>query len=427
MVASDPENVGDKTRLICRVERVNVYGKWRRASGQVMVNLYPNEERPLPNLDYADQVRLDVVPYPPRDPTNPGQFSWKGYLARQSIYSCAYVNSSSQVHILKSKKGNVFLYAALKAKHYMIRSIARIIPEREATVLAGMVLGTYSYLPKEILNNFQRTGTLHLLAASGFNCFILVFLSMPVLKRIGIMPKYRNEIVIILVGMYLLMVGPKPSLIRASLMAFLLLIAPLLKRVPNNKTLFFVASTVILAANPAYLFDIGFQLSFLAVWALISVAPVIESILIRAKVISNNGKNKPKGRFVWLSKLSSEAAGAGVATASITLFTAPIVAYYFNYFSLVSLPANMVLALGVPVLFVVGLFAPVLALVPTAGAIIGSVGGIVTSAMLWVVDFLGSWEHAVVAVRSPGILAIAGYYLILQAVLSYARSKVAVR
>jgi competence protein ComEC len=427
VIASDPESNEDRIRLVCRVERVNVRGKWHKASGQIMVNLYPSPEDTLPTLDYGDQVRLEAVPYPPRDPTNPGQFSWRDYLARQSIYSCAYVNGSSQVHVIKSRKGNILLSAALKAKHYMVRSIARITPKREASVLTGMVLGTYSYLPKDTLYNFQRTGTLHLLAASGFNCYILLILSMPILKRTSIMPKYRNEFVIILVGMYLLMVGPKPSLIRASLMAFLLLMAPLVKRVPNTKTLFFVASTIILAFNPSYLFDIGFQLSFSAVWALISVAPVIESILTRTGVISKNDNKKQTGRFVWLSKLSSEAAGAGVATLSITLFTAPIVAYYFNYFSLVSLPANMALALGVPILFTVGLLSPALALIPVVGAIIGSIGGMVTHAMLWIVDFLGSWEHAVIAVRTPGLPAIVGYYMILHAVLSYARSRFAAR
>jgi competence protein ComEC len=453
VVASDPESGEERTRLVCRVTRVSIptsprpspsegerelanrggssglstlhsglsTSEWRTASGLVMVNIYSSE----PKLEYGDRVRISATPYPPRDPTNPGQFSWKDYLARQSIYSCAYVRSESQVCIMRSGRGNIFVSAALKAKHCIERSIARIVPAREASVMTGMVLGTYSYLPRETLANFGRTGTLHLLAASGYNCFILLFLATPVLKRVGILPKWRNIVVILLVTMYLLMVGPKPSLVRASLMAALILIAPLLRRSPNIRTLFFVTGIAVLATKPSYLFDIGFQLSFLAVWALISIAPVVESLLSRAGVLAQHSPGPIKGKSRWLRKISSELASAGIATASVTLFTAPAIAYYFNYFSLVSLPANVALALGVPLVFAGGLLAPAVANVPILGPAIGWMGATVTRAMLGIVDYLGSWEHSSVAVQSPGVLAIIGYYVVLYAALSYVRSRYA--
>ncbi|MCE5315683.1 MAG: ComEC/Rec2 family competence protein [Armatimonadota bacterium] len=421
-VASDPENGEGRTRLICKVARVKSGDEWVSACGQVMVNIYSDETALSPKLDYGDRVRIDTNAYPPQDPTNPGQFSWKGYLARQYIYSCAYVKNASQLHVIERGQGNILLLAALKSKHYIERSIAKITPEREASVMTGMVLGTYSYLPRETLANFGKTGTLHLLAASGYNCFILLFFATPILKLTGLMPKYRSAVVIFLLIMYMLMVGMKPSLIRASVMASAFLIAPLLKRVPSIKTVFFAAGFGILAINPSYLFDVGFQLSFLAVWALISISPVVESILVKAGVINQTPFKRRAG---LLQKISSEIAGAGVATLSVTLFTAPVIAYYFNYFSIVSLPANMALALGVPVVFAGGMLAPIVAPIPVVGTAVGWVGGKVTSAMLGIVDYLGSWHYSSVAIASPGVLAVVGYYIVLYAALSYVRSKVA--
>ncbi|MEN6356158.1 MAG: ComEC/Rec2 family competence protein [Armatimonadota bacterium] len=422
VVASDPETSEDKIRLICRVKRVQIHCEWRYASGLVMLNLYPGKDGNAPKLEYGDRVRISAVPYPPRDPTNPGQFSWRQYLARQNIYSCAYA-SASQVRILNGASGNIFVSAALRAKHYIVKSIYRITPEREASVIAGMVLGTYSYLPRQTLANFGKTGTMHLLAASGFNCYIILLLATPLLRRIKIMPKGRNIIIIILVIAYLFMVGPKPSLVRASLIAIFYMLAPLFKKTPNIRVLFFATGLVVLAINPSYLFDVGFQLSFLAVWALISIAPVVESLLAHAGLVPAKCKNQAS-RPAWLRKISTEIAGAGIATLSVTVFTAPVIAYYFNYFSLVSLPANMALALGVPLVFAAGMLAPVFAPIPIIGGLVGWLGTIVTKGMLAVVDYLGSWDHSSIAVSSPGLLAIAGYYLILYVALSYVRSDI---
>ncbi|MCE5200489.1 MAG: ComEC/Rec2 family competence protein [Armatimonadota bacterium] len=423
LVASDPETTADRVRVTCRVDSVKIGGRWKRASGRVLVNLYQNNDSPPPRLEYGDRIRVAAPAYPPRDPTNPGQFSWKDYLARQGIYSCAYVRSSDQVEVLAGNRGNALVRAALAAKDWIAGSIERISPKREASVIIGMVLGTYSYLPAETFKNFGRTGTLHLLAASGYNCFILLFLATPVLKLMRVTPKWRSCIILGLLFMYLLMVGAKPSLLRASIMSSLWLIGPLLRRVPNTRNLFFTAGLIVLAMGPEYLFDVGFQLSFLAVWALIYSAPIIEAALQAARPVKQDRKIKTGvlrvvGRFV-----SREAAAAGVATVTVTLFTAPVVACCFNYFSLVSIPANMALAIGVPVIFAVGIAAPVAAMLGPVGTAIGWIGGVVTHAMLGIVNYLGAWEHASVPVASPGSLAILGYYLMLYSALCYARSK----
>jgi competence protein ComEC len=308
-----------------------------------------------------------------------------------------------------------------------------------------MVLGTYSYLPKETFDNFARTGTLHLLAASGYNCFILLWLALPILKLIRLPAKLRNMVVILLLILYVMMVGTMPSLIRAAIMSGLWLLALPLGQVPNLRNLFFTAGLVTLAIRPSDLFDVGFQLSFAAVWALITSASLIQSALKMmgmydvpwaissagniqqvTKVLTSQSKftRRLKKRAIW-DWTKRELVSAAVATITVTLYTTPIVAYYFNNFSLVSLPANVALALSVPVVFAVGLISVAAANVPYIGVAVGFIGTKVTDFILAIVNYLGSSQYSAVTVATPDPLAIFGYYVLLFVGLSYLRSKYA--
>jgi competence protein ComEC len=290
-----------------------------------------------------------------------------------------------------------------------------------------MVLGTYAYLPAETFRNFSRTGTLHLLAASGYNCYILLFLATPIFKALRVTPRYTSILVILLIIVYVMMAGTMPSLMRAAIMSSLALLGAPLKRVPSAANSFFIAGLVLLAINPSELFDVGFQLSFLAIWSLIAVSPIIATMFRRAGLMAGDARRARTTRERILRKFAGGIAGTAVATIAVSLVTAPIIAYYFNYISLVSVPANAALEVGVPVVFAVGFISPLAAPVHWLGVIVGWVGTWTTRAMLATVDYFGSMTYSAVSVASPGILAIIGYYVILYGVVGYARARYAER
>jgi len=433
-VASDPDAREGRVRFAFRVDRARLPSGWARASGRVLVSVY--QERRFTSagpagfvpikarLEYGARLRITSSPYRPSEPTNPTGFSWKGYLARNEIYSCVTVRDLSSIRLLAADAGNPVVRAALGLRHVLTRSITRLYPPREASVIAGMVLGTYAYLPDTTLRSFSRTGTLHLLAASGYNCWVLVFLAAPLLRLIRIIPKWRGVCLILALIVYLLMVGDKPSLVRAAVMASLVLIARPLRRVPDTTALFFVAGLVILAVDPANLFDVGFQLSFLAVWGIIYVSPIIgASSLLNWSGLVVRDPAAPRVRPFVIRKLGGALGATAVATLAVTLVTAPVIAYYFNYLSFVSVPANMVVELGVPAVFAAGFACPVAVNIGCLAAAVGWIGTATTRAMLWVVDTLGALRWSAVSTQSPGTLAMLGYYLILFAVLQYVRAR----
>ncbi len=424
-VASDPEPDSDRLRFVLRARGARIGGQWRDVEGLVMTTVYRDAGSGPPLPEYGDRVRIRARLYPPMEPTNPGRFSWKAYLRRQGIHACATVRDQTGVTILRGEQGSRLVRAALAVRHTLANSIARVYGRHEAPVISGMVLGTYAYLSPDTFSDFSRTGTLHLLAASGFNCWLLLLLATPALKAVRVRPQYRGLAAIVLICGYVLVAGGKPSLVRAALMASLLLLASPLRRVGEVGNLFFAAMFVILLTEPADLFDVGFQLSFLAVLALVVVAPILYGIADRANRANAPALRRAGRTERWIRRRIADATSVVVSTIAISLVTGPAVAFYFNYVSLVSVPANLALATGVIGVFAAGLVAPLAAHLSTLAPAIGAVGTWLMQGMLGVVHGLGTLRHAAVSVSSPGPLAIAGYYVLLYTALSHLRSKYA--
>ena len=414
VIASDPDMRPYGLRAVLNVTRVKTHSDWHSATGSVMLNLYDCNKI---SIRYGDKVHISTYAYIPSEPTNPGEFSWKGYLARQGIYTCASVRNAHNIRIIKRNVGNPLISTACAVKHCISRSIAQIHPKREASVITGMALGTYAYLPRSTFSDFSRTGTLHILAASGFNCAVVLFAAVFILS-LSRMPKKWHWIgCMIFVLFYVLIVGAKASLIRAAIMTTLMLLATPLKRVPSARSILFTTGLIALMINPSDLFDVGFQLSYLAVWALIEVSPVI-SAFVKKYEVSSAGAKHPLLAGIWAKYVALPT----VATVAISLVTWPVTAYYFNYISLTSLPANIGVAAAAPIILCEGLLSVAAVHMGTAGMLIGDLGTLLTRAMLSVINALGSLRYSAISIQSPGPMAIAGYYLILGSVLYYVRS-----
>lgn len=426
-IAEDPDVREDKTRALIRVDSAVLAGRHTRLSGLVAANISGN----VNPVAYGDRVEITAHPYRPMPPTNPGQFSWKEYLEREGIRTCVSIKKPQDIRIYHNFSGNVVRQMAFICKDFFSDSVHKIIPRMEASVIAGMVLGTYSYLPEQTLDGFVRTGTLHLLAASGFNCAIIVIIASPVLTLLKVPPKPKTLIIIALITFYVMMIGAKPSLVRAAIMAGLWLLAVPLKRVPDIKNLFFIAIIVTLAIRPGDLYDVGFQLSYAAVWALITSASTIEAALSYFLAASKTRARQKKPSILALRTrqaanwAAGQASAAALATITVSLFTAPIVAYYFNYISLVSLPANILVAIGVEAVFIIGILAVPLAHVPYLCIALGFAGTWLTDGMLAIINFLSSGRYSAITVASPSILAVTGYYIVLLSLIGILRSKYA--
>jgi competence protein ComEC len=418
VVQADPEVRGRSARLAVAVNKVRVGRTWTPATGSVLVSQYITPEvTRLALPKYGDRVLFRGRITPPAEPTNPGDFSYRDYLARQRIYSVTYIRGRDELRVVGGGCRNPLVTLAGTIRDRVSTSLKRQMPSPESGIAAGMALGTYATLPDEIFDNFQRTGTLHLLAASGFNCAVIMLCAIYVFRRFRLLRRWAYSAAIPILILYMLVVGPKPSIVRATIMASLLALAYVFRRVSDPLNVLFAAALVILAWRPTDLFDVGFQLSFAAVLAIILAIPALQPWVKR---ISGSNISRPRSP---VEKISRWAAGnvteAVCATVAATLGTLPITAQYFNQVSLVSIPVNAAVAMLAPPVFVISLIAPATEVIPLVGQVVAFVDVALVRAMLLVVNDFGSLSWSSVSLTSPGPCGAAGYYVIVGAAIAH--------
>lgn len=155
---------------------------------------------------------------------------------------------------------------------------SRVLPEPEASLLAGIVLGSKRGLPPEFYQALQKTGTLHIVVASGYN--VSVVLGAIIFLLAGILPRVQALILgLAAIAVYSFMAGMEPAIVRAAVMGGLACLAKILGRPGDSLRLLVWAGGGMLLVNPLFIWDIGFQLSFLATLGIILLAPRLPQFL----------------------------------------------------------------------------------------------------------------------------------------------------
>jgi competence protein ComEC len=204
--------------------------------------------------------------------------------------------------------------------------LGRGMPEREAALARGFVLGEDEGIDAETIEDFRRSGLSHLLAVSGENVTLLALLAMPLLGMLGVPLRERLVWVLGAIAVYVPLTGAGPSIQRAGVMGAAGLLATLGGRRSSRLYALALAAAVTLAIDPGIAADVGWQLSFAAVIGiLILAAPLRRAIGARI------------GRGRWRRALAE-----GIAvTVAATLATAPLIAFHFGTLSTTTLVANV--------------------------------------------------------------------------------------
>ena len=425
-VASDPEPMGDRIRFVLRAGRARTYAGEYPASGRVMVTLYRPWHREVREREvpfYGEAVRIHGRLRGPQRPPNPALMDYEDYLARKRIY-CTLSAGLDEASVLQPAPRSIGWMAA-RFKAGLTSKALELFPPVHARLLLGILLGNYASLPPDVQAAFMRSGTMHLLAASGYNCGVITGIFGFLMRRLTTPRAAMHWLLIALLWGFALVAGPGPSIIRAAVMVTVFLGAYLLWRAPDTFNLVLFACLVILGASPLSLYDVGFQLSFAAVLAIVLMLPLIRPRAQAWMAPTWQRGQKPPGRIArWMLWAGAATIGAVLLSIAATLGTWPITAYYFNYFSIVSIVANALTALLVVLLTAAGIAALALGSVwPILGHIVAPAGTLLAGIMLGIVGELGSHPWSSISLRSPSPAFIAIYYLALLGVLEYAHRK----
>ena len=309
--------------------------------------------RSEPRFEYGDRVSLGGKVSPVQDfaAADGTIVPWRKYLARDEIY---FQMSFANIELVEHGQGNWLIAKLLVIKHAFLSHLAKLIPEPEAALGGGLTVGAKQAMGKELLDKFRVAGLIHVVVLSGYNLTIVALAVMWFCR------KFLSERVSIILGivtiiLFGLMTGGSSTVVRASVMAILGYLALATGRTSEVARALVIAALLMLIVNPKVLvFDIGFQLSFLATLGLIYLEP----FFARLKFIERLPKKI----------LTLEFRSVASATLGAQLAVFPIILYTFGNFSLYAFPINMLVLPLVPLsmllVFLTGLAGLASSLIP---------------------------------------------------------------
>lgn len=290
--------------------------------------------------EYGDLLRIKGKLETP--PSIEG-FDYKSYLVNDGIYSIMY---SPEIQIIEKAHGFKLLTLVYRLRDNLSRSLAKTLPEPQASLAQGIILGLRGGIPADVENLFVRTGTAHLLAISGINLTIMAAM----LISLGIAVFGRRHqiyawLAILAIWFFALITGFQPPVVRAAIMASIFLIAELLGRQRSSIVSLVMAATLMLIFTPQLLYDASFQLSVMSMVGLVLIAPPLQSLCRRS--IEATLPDKFAGLFV-------PAAGSLVVSLGCIIAIWPLIAFYFGIFSWVGPLATLLTVAVMPAIIVAG-------------------------------------------------------------------------
>ena len=302
------------------------------ASGKILARL-PKKFR------YGDLLRLKGRIYSPYEPTSFGVFDYRRYLAMQGIHSIITIKDTADVMLAGRGVGPrplCYLWLAASSVRDWVRKVfSRYLSGDYLNFILGIFLGERAFLSKEMTSHFVNAGVIHILAVSGLHVGFVVFLLIYIFSmRLPLPKKISTLLVMVFLLFYTVLVGARPSVKRAAIIACCLLLSNLVERKADLLNLLGFSGIIILAIWPGELFTAGFLLSFAAVFGIVYIYP---------KIAPDRPNARNKGFFYkWVILPAHKwVISPFFVSLSATVSTVPIVAFYFRRLQIVAPLANL--------------------------------------------------------------------------------------
>ena len=390
-IVSIPEIVDGRTKFFLNVKSVND----ENLKAKTYVTLDGVGE-----FNIGDYVEIDGKIRKPFKAGNPSQFDYGKYLRNFNAFTTTYSDAQNcvimQADLAPQWK---FMQDLNNVRNGILKSHSKYLKSPNLEILGGIVFGDDAVSPPDyIKSTFVNSGLLHILAASGMNVafifgfwfYIMNFLKVP----------YRINILggIVMVVLYTLMTGLGASVLRAALMLLFILVGKLIDRDAHSVSLLSFVAFLLLLYNPAYINDVGFQLSFVVTFGLLTTADVIFEKINNIKLPN------------WLK-------GGIIIPVIAQIWVAPIQMFYFNTISTYSILANIATVPFLSVISFGGFVSSILAVIRPIADFICMIFDFVLKyaldAVVIISNYFADLPHSLLKTTHPSIIQILIYYLIV--------------
>lgn len=383
VVADRPEVRDGYQSLLIEVDRVRGAGVVEPLSGRLLVRTDPHGD-----WMYGDRALVQGV----LRPVDVEARFYAEFLRRRGVHSTLeYPN----LRLLDRQSSPDLLRTIDGARTQLERACAELLPEPQASLLAGILVGSRAGMPADFRDALKATSTSHMVAVSGFNVSLVAGIAQAVALRL-LARREATLLAVAAVWLYSILTGLPPSALRSALMTSMALSAILVGRGGDPLSFLLFSAALMVGHDPFMLYDLGFQLSFLATAGLVLLEPVLRSRL---------------GRLPgWLASSLS-------VTMAAQLFTLPVLVESYHSLSLVSPLSNLLVTSVLPGLMLVGgVSVGLYSTWHPLGEILAPIAWLYLTYMVEAIRWTARLPLASVSTGEPAGWTVAIYYLLLLAI-----------
>ncbi|MDH6055463.1 ComEC/Rec2 family competence protein [Umezakia ovalisporum] len=335
----------------------------------------------------GQQIAVTGVLYQPQTASHPGAFDFQKFLQQQGIFAGL---TGRQINILDPDEKRKWGWWQIRQR--IVRSQVRWLGVPAGPLVSAMVLGSKAIdLPYDVRDLFVKAGLAHTLAASGFQTSLVLGLILQLTRRASQKTQFTCSCLGLII--FVSLTGFQPSVLRAVIMGLAALVGLLLKRKVKQIGSLLLAATILLLINPLWIWDLGFQLSFLATLGLIVTVPALVQHLD------------------WLPKSIASLIAVPLAA---TIWTLPLQLLVFGVVPAYSLPLNIISTPLVATISIGGIISAISALVwPTGGSALAGLLYYPTDGLIKIVQLFSNFPGNFLRVGSISTSQLLAIYALI--------------
>ena len=373
LIATLQEPLNEKNKSYKAEASVEIWenNELRKLDGNIIIYLQKDNSGKVPAVSYGSQILLRKPLQPITNAGNPGGFDYQRYAGFHGIYFQVFLKPH-EYKIGTEKKIVSFRQMLFDIQKWVLFSFRKYIPGRaESGVAEALLIGYRNDLDIDLVQRYSNTGVVHIIAISGMHLGLIYGLLVFLFKPLGQSRKVviiRSIIILVLLWVFTLLTGAAPSIVRSAIMFTFVVLGEMQKRKASIYNNLALSALLILVADPFSLWDVGFQLSYLAVLSIaVFATPISKWFYFKYKI------------FRWCWQFIA-------ITLAAQILTYPVVAFHFHQFPNLFLLTNIVaVPLSSCILYAL-IFLLVISEIPLLATLVGELCSILIG---WMNAFIG--------------------------------------
>ena len=396
-IISEPKIKNNKVSYNLNVESID--NKNFCKNTKILVNIKTNNN----NFKYGDKIIIYAELQEASVARNEGGFNYKEYLKTKGIYKTVTAKTS-EVKVIKQNNINLIFKIVNDTKNKVKEASRKLLPEKEANFLIGILIGDKDALDEDIQEDFRNSNLSHILAISGMHVSYIVEGISFILIKLKFGKNKSKIITIVFLIFYTLLTGCTPSVTRAAIMSIYMIVGSLIHKKINIVNSISISAIIILFFNPYNILDIGFQLSFGGTIGIVTIFPVLKKH-IGLKATKQN---------LTLQKIKEKIIDIILVTLSANIILFPIILYHYNTISTVFLISNLLVSPILGIIIFLGFLLIVISYICfPISQIIALILKFFINILLQIADILGNFHFSKIYFITPKIYIIIIYYFLI--------------